>query len=265
MRRIPWTVGLVGALVAVSLPAAADPPSTWTVASAVVPAPSPAPAPAGLAVVAMAGATDAAWPLAQAVYADPALRAATIDEAHARVLCGEPAPAGAPSEVRDLADTVAAVRGEDAPSRALLADIARRFSVRGVVVVRIESGRASARVFLADAGAFDGATYAPDDGPKVAWSSARQSLARAFGAPTASSASAAVPAPASVPPSTQAPPLATHEGPRIENTPPHTRRFYESGWFWGALGAAAFAGGAFYFATRDTSPSTIHLGMQVPH
>ncbi len=41
--------------------------------------------------------------------------------------------------------------------------------------------------------------------------------------------------------------------------------FYESVWFWGALGAAALAGGATYLATRDSSPSTIHLEVQVPH
>ena len=47
--------------------------------------------------------------------------------------------------------------------------------------------------------------------------------------------------------------------------PPHRKAFYESGWFWGAVGAAAFAGGAIFFATRDNGESTIHLQMEVPH
>lgn len=61
-----------------------------------------------------------------------------------------------------------------------------------------------------------------------------------------------------------APALATHEGPRLDNDPPRGKRFYDSGWFWGALAAAAFAGGAVYLATRDNSPRAIHLELQVP-
>jgi hypothetical protein len=62
----------------------------------------------------------------------------------------------------------------------------------------------------------------------------------------------------------QAPALATHEAPLVEGPPPHRRHFYESGWFWGAIAAAAFAGGAVYLATRDTSSPTIHLQLKVP-
>ena len=62
-----------------------------------------------------------------------------------------------------------------------------------------------------------------------------------------------------------APALATHEEPVITVPPPRGKAFYESGWFWGALGAAAFAGGAIFFATRDNGESTIHLQVQVPH
>jgi hypothetical protein len=64
---------------------------------------------------------------------------------------------------------------------------------------------------------------------------------------------------------TSAPVLATHEEPILTGPPPKGKAFYESGWFWGALGAAAFAGGAIFFATRDNGESTIHLQMQVPH
>ncbi|HEV3191605.1 MAG TPA: hypothetical protein VGY54_13945, partial [Polyangiaceae bacterium] len=90
----------------------------------------------GLAVVALPGAIDSAWTLARAVYADKALAPCNIDEAHARVLCGEAPPNDAPQQLRELADTVAALRDDDAPTRVLLGDIARRLSVRAVIAVR---------------------------------------------------------------------------------------------------------------------------------
>jgi hypothetical protein len=209
----------------------------------------------------MAGATDAAWPLAQSVYATAALRPGSVDEAHARVLCGEPAPPSSPGDLRDLADTVAAVHGEDAASRAILADVARKLGVRALAVVHVEAGKPVARVFVAETQAFDAASYAPDPpvGATSTWSATTASLTRSFGG------AATVPAPVTPEPPMAAPPLATHEEPAVTNTPPKPKAFYESGWFWGALGAAAFAGGAVYFATRDNGASTIHLDMQVPH
>jgi|HubBroStandDraft_2_1064218.scaffolds.fasta_scaffold1420467_1 hypothetical protein len=64
----------------------------------------------------------------------------------------------------------------------------------------------------------------------------------------------------------QAPTLATHEAPVLDGaSAPHGRKFYESGWFWGAVGAAALVGGAIFLATQDTSSPTIHLQVQVPH
>jgi hypothetical protein len=61
-----------------------------------------------------------------------------------------------------------------------------------------------------------------------------------------------------------APALATHE---LGNgtAPARRREFYESGWFWGALGAAAFVGTVIFFATRDNGASAIHLHVEVPH
>ncbi len=243
--------GASGAMASVPLPASAPAPATVSSPS---PVPASAPSPAfGLAVVAMPGAADAAWPLARAVYADGSLRAG-IDDAHARVLCGEPAASTDPVELRDLSDTVAALHGEDAPTRALLDGIARRFSARGLVVVGVASGRPTARVFLAETGSFDAASYAPDDSPTVAWSATIRSLDRTFAPP----ALAAGPS--------DAPALATHDGPtKPREERPSSRPFYESAWFWGAIGAAALTGGVVYFATRDSSPSTIHLEVEVPH
>ncbi len=227
-----------------------------------------APAAAGLAVVALPGATDSAWPLAAELYGEPGARALAVDDAHARVLCGERAPDGAPAELRDLADTVGALHaGNDAPTRVLLAGIARRFSARALVVVAAFPAPAaiptpgvpptSARVFLADTGDFDAPTYVPDassaTGP-LTWSTAARSLARAF-------APALNPAPASTP----APALALHPAhPEKTDKPGPPRPFYESPWFWGALGVAALAGGGSYLLARDTGSSTIHLQMQVP-
>lgn len=250
MRRVALLVRLVLALVVVSPAAFAQDPAPPSASAPVPLAPAPVAAPQGLAVVALGGATDAAWPLAQAVYGTPSLRPMVLDEAHARVLCGEPAPAGAAPDLRDLAESLAAVKGEDAPSRMLLGEIARRLNVRALLVVRVETGHATARVFLPETGAFDAAAYAPDAGPTVAWTAAAQSLGRTFGG---------------VPGAAPAPALATHEEPVITVAPPRGKAFYESGWFWGALGAAAFAGGAIFFATRDNGESTIHLQMQVPH
>jgi len=216
------------------------------------PAPAAAPisTPAGVGVIALAGASDAAWPLARALYAEPSVRASGIDEAHARVLCGEPPTPGAPQELRDLAATIGAVRGDDAPSRAILAEIARRFSVRGLVLVGVDGMHPSARVFQAAAGTFDPATYEPDAGASLSWSAAARLIVQSFG-------SAATPL--------AAPAFATHEEPIIQNSPPRPRHFYESGWFWGALAAAAFGGGAIYLATRDNGSQTIHLQAEIPH
>jgi hypothetical protein len=61
------------------------------------------------------------------------------------------------------------------------------------------------------------------------------------------------------------PALATSEPPPVkaEEKKDASKPFYTSPWFWGAVGAAAFGGAAVYFATRDNSPSTIHLQLQV--
>jgi hypothetical protein len=225
----------------------------------------------GLAVLALDGASAAAWPFAHDVYASPALHNASVDEAHARVLAGERPSAAAPQELRDFADTCAAVKGDDAPSRALLASIAQRFQLRGVLVVaRPADGSPQARLYLADTAAFESVIYLPDSPAATSWTGAVQSLLRTTPPPPAPSLAAPVfsaraPAqPAAPPTRLAAPSAALREGPRIENAPPRSTPFYESAWFWGAIGAAAFAGGAVYFATRDNTPSTIHLQMQVP-
>src|SRR5579859_2998837 len=260
MWRVKEAVVVLGVVLLRATAAVADVPRAP--APAPMPAaalPSPSESRAGLAVVALPGTTDAAWPLARSVYAEPSLRPGALDEPRARVLCGEPPAASAPADLRDLSETVAALRGDDAPSRALLDGIARQFAVRAVVVVRSGGDHPTARLYLAATGAFDAAAYAPDDPPagsSTSWSATTRSLVRLFGA----SAVARAPAQASV----SAPALATREAPKHEGPSP-ARPFYESVWFWGAVGAAALLGGAAYIATRDSSPSSIHLEVQVPH
>jgi len=217
----------------------------------------------GLGVVAFPGATEVAWPLAQALYAEPSLRPPGLDEAMARVLCGEAAPSGSAAPRVDLAAAVAALRGDDAPSRILLGEIARRASVRALLTVRISDGHPLARVFLPETGTFDAAAYAPDDSPQVgssatqvAWSATVKSLVRVYAAPpVAPSVQLPQPAPA----------LATHEAPPAASSGTHSRPFYDSPWFWIALGAAAVGGGIAYLVTNppDASPSRIHLELKV--
>jgi hypothetical protein len=175
------------------------------------------------------------------------------------VLCGEPAPTGAASELRDIAETLAAVHGEDAPSKALLAEIARRVGAAELVVVHVEEGKpAGARVFLADSHEFDAATYVQDAAPGVVWAGAARSIARAFGTmeppPTPHGVGASPSA---------APVLATREAPKTAESKP-SRPFYLSPWFWGAVGVAAATGGAVYLLSRDTGSSTIHLQVEGP-
>lgn len=227
------------------------------------------PPPQGLAVVALDGSSDVAWPLAEDIYGRAPLRPPSLDEARARVLAGEPLPLGASRTLTELAETRAAVHGDDAPSRQLLSSIARTLHARAIVVVDSEPvngplvtmgsadggapaprWRPYARVFVAELGAFDAARYfadssvAEEDRAILTWNDAVQSLDRVYGAP----------------PTFLVPPPLKPEAPQESSSRP----FYTSPWFWGALGAAAFGAGAIYFATRDTSNGMIHLQLQVP-
>ncbi len=219
------------------------------------PATMPRVATRGLAVLAIGDAAAVAWPLARGVYSREVLRPASLEEARARVLAGEPPPAGSGKDLADLSETRAAIRGDDAPSRQLLASIATSLYVRGILVVMtFPDAPPQARVFVADASAFDAARYAPAaaDGGDADWSGVILSLERGYGAG----------APTSTPSRALSPTPLEKEKPKESET--KARPFYASPWFWGAIGAAALGGTALYFATRDNSSGAIHLQLQVP-
>jgi hypothetical protein len=259
--------------VAPAAPVAPAPPAPAASASAAGGAPTAAKSRSGVAVLALGeerpraseGATPAetgpnppAFDLARAVYASD-LRPAALDEPHARVLAGEAAAPDALPELRDLASMRSTGRGDDPSSRAVLDAIANGLGLRGIVVVDMlaapsiaaddagapEAPRVPrARLYIAEAHAFDAAQYAAvvdPGGTATDWTTTVQSLRRVMGF----RADALAPSPRPV-----------------EQT--STKRpFYASPWFWGAALAAVFAGGAIYFATRDNSPNAIHLQLQV--
>jgi hypothetical protein len=174
------------------------------------------------------------------------------------------APDG-PHELRDIAETRAALRGDDAPSRSLLGSLASSLHVKGLIVVEAPDGaKPVARVFLASTRSFDAAVY--ESGPAAAvtwgtdlpiadWSGALAALHRGFADPTL--------VPASTSPTS---PTVARSPPPIEdeNSVPAGKPFYTSPWFWGALAAAALAGAAFFFVSRGTPDPTIQLEVQVP-
>ncbi len=198
--------------------------------------------PRGVAVVATDGATDAAWPLARAIYADEILRPRAIDDAHARVLAGEAGPA----DLAELAELRAGVKGDDAASRQVLTALADKLHVAGVVVV-FAGTPPSARLFDADTKTFDAARYAPEKGE---WSGAVKSLERWY-----------LPS---------APPLVTAVPKEPEPTPPKdqpkekSKAFYESPWFWVAIGTALLIGGGVLIATNIQTSDTIHMQVRLP-
>jgi len=234
----------------------------------------------GLAVVGMGASVDLAWPLARAVYADASLRPTTLDEAHARVLVGEPAGEGATAELRDLADLRAAIHGDDAASRQLLQSIGLSLHVKGVVVVQpgVSPGaRPAARVFVTTSNAYDAVLYEADPSAPVTWGTgtgpatwggAVQALRRGFAEAPAVSVSAPV---AAAPVAGGASPGAVRglasvgAGSRATDKGAGSQvAFYQSPWFWAAAGAALFAAGAVYFATRNDGSDNIQLQVQVP-
>ena len=205
--------------------------------------------PRGVVVVATDGATDATWPLARAVYADEILRPRDIDDAHARVLAGEAPPSSSGAELSELAELRAGVKGDDAASRQVLAALADKMHVVGVVVVST-GDPPSARLYDAETKAFDAARYAPDKGRDVDWAGSVKSLERWY-LPSSQPLVTAVPK--------EPEPIAPKDTPKEKS-----KSFYESPWFWVAIGAALLIGGGVLIATSIQTSDTIHMQVHLP-
>ena len=241
-----------------------------------------APAGQGIAVLAIGPARDEAFALARAVYGSR-LRPTSLDEVRARVLAGAPPPPNASRELRELAEVRAGITTEDAAARRLLTGLAQQVGAQALLVVKVDRGPALppatapvatedagadadaavpagnaapattvvARLFLTDSGDLDAARYAPDPGLEgpAAWRSTVTSLEARF------------------PPTSRVvgPSAATSAAPvKVKPEDEKSSPFYASGWFWGAVGAAALLGTGFYFATRDTGSDPIHVQLKVP-
>jgi len=209
----------------------------------------------GIAVLAADGATDAAWPLARAVYASELLRPEGIDDEHARVLAGEKRETQQPSIV-ELQELRAGVKGDDAASRQVLGALADKLGVASILVVFAPPNeKPTAQLFDAKSRTFDAARYSPD--ANGAWDGTIRSLERPLlPAPviaaqsSASASSAASTAP--VAPGKQEP----HES--------KSKPFYQSPWFWVAIGTAVLVGGGILIGTQVQTGDTIHLQLKMP-
>ena len=201
----------------------------------------------GYVVLARGAAKENAWSLAQETYRSSRLRP-RLDEAHARVFAGEDAPAGR-KDLAELAEARDAVVDEGVASRRLLTSLGKEYGIEGLLVVSSSEGSspASARLFTVETGRFEPLELRSET--DTGWTSARATLERL--------------APREVTPTpvAKASANATKSG---EEPKPGQKAFYESPWFWGAAGAAAALGGAFFLATRDSSSDSIHVQMQVP-
>ncbi len=229
--------------------AAAAPPSSATPSPAT--APAAVPAANGIAVVAMAGATDATWPLAQAVYCD----SAPSPGCRRRGARSRPVRRARPSRIaRRPARPGRHRRGRPRRRRGLARHPRRhgaeaeRPRPRGGPRRRGQTGRAGLR--RRDASIRCRLVRSRHRCGRRDYVVCHHGLTdtllrRLRGCPRHGQCGA----------SDGRAPLATHEEPAVTNAPPKPKAFYESGWFWGALGAAAFAGGAVYFATRDNGAS----------
>lgn len=264
-------------------------------------APAPAaataqkPAGQGVAVLAIGNARQEAFDLARAIYGSR-LRPVNLDEVRARVLAGDPPPANASRELRELAELRAGVTGEDAAGRRLLTGLAQQIGAQALIVVKIERNAPPLALSAppdADAGAAAPTPASPapetaDAGAAVPGNAAPTSavVARVFLAETGEfdaaryqpepglkGAAAWTATVASL--ESRFPATSRAVGPSGATAPARapvklrpdeekSSPFYTSAWFWGAVGGAALIGAGFYFASRDTSSDPIHLQMHVP-
>jgi hypothetical protein len=225
------TTALVAGSVVAGQPALAQPR-----AAAVANAPAiPIDLQKGVAVVAAGPvAVDAAWALAQRVYADPLLRPVQLDDATARVLAGEPAAAGASPKMRELAEARKAINPLEPSAARLAGTISAELGGASQLLVHMPApGQARARLYAATTRTWlmPELWQQPDASGAPSWEAA---VAWLRGHALASRAQPPARAPAS-------------------------RTVLASGWFWGALGAAAAVAVVAVAVARDEGSNAVHV------
>lgn len=238
-----------------------------TAAPTAAPSPPP-PAPPqtqrrGVVVVAVGdGASQqAAAALARSIYATRSLTP-SVTEAEVATLTGRAAPADASERVVSLASLRASLRDpvDDVAARAVLFQIASITGARALLVVTHDGTSATARLarVTKDAARFDAARFSPraSDPPGAAddWTETVPSVEALLGPePAAPKKPAAAPKPPPPPP--EIPPDETDD-----------TQFYESPWFWVALGSATAIGvtALVISQTVDTSSGSVHLTGKMP-
>lgn len=244
------------ALISPSLASAAE--------GASAPAPTAGPAPAlvepavsrrGVAVVAIGeGAADATWPVALAVYGDEALRPRLKDR-DARVLAGAEPPKEAPKETQEFAELRAQVRGDDAASRLMLKEIARRTSTVALVLVWPKSDASSTAPTPAQARLYDAADDTVDPSlhreGSAGWSALVTTLRGRYAKPDGAAASASAP---STPTKGELPKGTPGKG---------GSTILSSPWFWGAVAVAVLGAVVMVATSSSTSDTSSSGGLRV--
>ncbi len=233
--RLPAAALLGLALASVAPAVSSAPPKVALLSAPSTSTPAPRKGVVVVAVGAVGDAADAAWPVASAVYADGAVRGKIVDR-DARVLAGGKLPDDASDDLKELAELRAKVAGDDAASRAVLKEIARRTSTLAVVVVFPTQGDvpSHARVYDAADDRMAATEHKAEKG-----SSPWAPLVSALHAKYASE-------PAKAPP--------PKDAPKPKEEP--SRSFWSSPWFWGAVGAAVAGAAVAYAVTRDSGNQT---------
>lgn len=220
---------------AASSAAVAVAPVAASASAAPVASVAPAAAPHGVVVLAMSDeAIPAARALAREVYGDEALRP-RIDDATARVLAGEAAPAGSSAKLVEIADVRRAAQGAatDALTRRLFASLGADLGAILVVPVAVRDGKPSARIVSVAKGAFEpielsGSIEAQPDGTsRVKWAGVAAIL---------TSLVPKAPAPLPAPKGTAAP------GPLAPKKEEPSGSFWTSPWTWVGAGVVVAAG-----------------------
>lgn len=175
-------------------------------------------------MVALPGATDAAWPVAGALYGRFGLLPLKLSDEEARVLSGEPPLATATDRVRALA-RLRDECGNEATRRPALEALTRETGARGAVLVGAASGLTVTRTFSGATGTLGDALALPTEHLDI------DKIARDAEARTK--------------PKTQLPAA------------------LKSPWVWVAAGAAVVLGTVVYLSTRgDEAPTTFPLRLR---